>query len=98
MMQIHHTGHPIKPKSIELVHLHVEAEIAEQETHDLMVAIVEEPTVPELMSTFSAFMEILVVRAIEIIDSIEDVLACMGVNDIEENGYAHAMRGVYELL
>ena len=98
MMQIHHTRHPIKPKPIELVRLHVKSEIAEQEAHDLMVAIVEETAVPEVVPAFAAFVEVLVVGAVEVVDPIEDVLACVRVDDVEEDGDAHAVRGVYELL
>ena len=30
-MKIHHTRHSIKPEAVELVHLHVKAEVAEEE-------------------------------------------------------------------
>jgi len=50
------------------------------------------------MATLSAFVEIEVVGAIEIIQTVEHVFAGMRMYNIQEDGKAEAMSGINELL
>ena len=87
-MGIHHTGDTVEAEAVELELLQPIPHIAHQEAKDLMVSIVEQTTVPKLVSTFATFMEIKMIRASELVDSIEDVLACVRVHNVQEHGDA----------
>lgn len=43
-------------------------------------------------------MEVEMIGAIEEVQTIEDILACMGMDDVEKNGKAHTVRSVDELF
>ena len=58
MIDIHHTRNSVKPETVKLVLFHVEAQVAHQETKDFMVAVVEQPAVPQFMTALTTFMEI----------------------------------------
>lgn len=72
MMLVHHTGNPIEPEPVKHVFVHVEPEIREEEPHDFVVAIVEESTVPELVSSSRAFVEVAVVGPVKVVEAAED--------------------------
>jgi hypothetical protein len=46
MMGIEHARNPIKPKSVKVVIVHPESQIAEQKPEDLVAPIIEQPAVP----------------------------------------------------
>lgn len=113
MVLVHHTGHPIKPEAIEHVDIHVEAEVRQEEAQHFVVAVIEEPRVPQLMSAFSTFMEIEMIGAVEHVDAmaisggpnvhdnvspVNNILAGMRVHNIEKNSEAHLMRFVNQSL
>lgn len=98
MVLVHHARHAVEAEAVELVLLDPEAQIAEQEAEDLVVAVVEEAAVPELVPAAAALVEVLVVGAVELVDAIEDVLARVRVHDVEQDGDTHAMRGINQLL
>jgi len=50
------------------------------------------------MTTLSAFVEIEVVGAIKVIQTVEHVFAGMGMYNIQEDGKAKAMGGINKLL
>lgn len=98
MMEVHHAGHTVESEAIELVRLHVEAEVTEEEAQDLVVSIVEQSAIPELVTALATFVEVEVVCTVKIIDTIEDVLACMRMDHVQEDCDAHAVCGVNQLL
>ena len=98
MVVVHHARDTVKAEAVKLVLLHPEAEVAEQESKDLMMAVVEQTAVPQFMPTASAFMEVEVVRAIEVVEPVENVLAGVRVDDVKENGNSHPVSSVDQLL
>ena len=48
-----------------------------------MVPVIEKATVPEIVASLSAFMEIKVISSIELVQAVKNVLASMGMNDVE---------------
>ena len=98
MMRIKHTGHSIETKAIELIDIHPEPQVAQQESQHLMAPIVKQTAIPLLMPTFRSLVEILMVRPIKMIQPIKDVLGGMAMDDIQQDCDAHAMRCVYELF
>lgn len=46
MVKIEHAGDSIKAEAVELVFVHPEPQVAEQESEYLVAAIVEQPAVP----------------------------------------------------
>jgi hypothetical protein len=96
VMSIHHARDAVEAEAIKLVFVHPESEVGEQESKDLVTAIVEETAVPEFMTAFGALVEIAMIGTIKHVQSVEDVLAGMGMNDVEQDGNAHAVCGVDE--
>ena len=88
---VHHAGHTIESEPVELELLHPVAKIAEQESYNLVRPIVEEAAVPEIVTSLSSLMEIEVVSSIELVETVQDVLACMGVHDIEKDSNTQSM-------
>ena len=50
------------------------------------------------MSAFRAFMEIQMISAVKLIETIENIFASMGMNNIEKDSEAHTMRCVDEFF
>ena len=80
---VHHTGHAVKSEAVEMVHFHPEAEVAEQETHDFVVPIIKQTTVPEVVLSLASRVEVQVVGTVKAIQAIQHVLASMGVHNIK---------------
>jgi hypothetical protein len=59
-----------------------------------VVSIVEEPAVPELVAALGAFVEVLVVGAVEEVQPVEDVLRCVRVYDVEQDREAEAVGSI----
>lgn len=73
MVYIKHTCDSVETEAIEAVFFHPETKVAQKEAQDLVVAVVEQPTVPQVMSALSSFMEIKVVCSIKHVQSIIDI-------------------------
>ena len=63
-----------------------------------MRAVVEKATIPKLMAAFATFMKVMVVRSIEGIQAIQNILASMRVDDIEKDYKTKSMRCIYQLF
>jgi hypothetical protein len=98
VMKIHHTRHTVKPEPVKLILFHPEPQIAQQEAQNFMVAVVEQSTVPKFVTAFATFMEVLVVSAIKLVQTVKDVFAGMRMNNIEQNGEAHSVGSVNEFF
>jgi hypothetical protein len=93
-MCVHHARDSIKAEPIEHEYIHVESQIGEKEPQNFMTAVIEQSRIPELVSTTRTLMEVLVIGAIELVDTqwsvlvlrsdvpIQDVLACVRVNHV----------------
>ena len=97
MVVVHHAGHAVEPEAVELVLLHPVTKVAQQESKNLVMPVVEESTIPGLVPSTTTFMKVQVVRAIEEVEPIEHVLAGVGVHNVEEDRNAHAVRCIDEL-
>jgi hypothetical protein len=96
MMLVHHTGHTIKPKPVKHVLVHVKPQVGQEEPQNLVVAIVEQSTVPKLVSTPGSFVEVTVIGSVKVVQSILRVLGSVGVDDVEEDDHAHPVSSVDE--
>ena len=63
-----------------------------------MMSIVEEPTVPQFVTAFATLVEVQVVGAVKVVESVQNVFAGVRMDNIQENGEAHAMGSVNELF
>ncbi len=72
MVRIHHAGHTVRPKSIELIFIHVESEVAQEEQYH---ALVEESAIPKFVTSFAFLMEVQVIRPVELFYPIKNILA-----------------------
>ena len=63
-----------------------------------MVVVIKQTTVPEFVLPFPAFVEILVVGAIELVQSIKDIFAGMRMNNVEKYRQAHTMSCINEFF
>ena len=95
---VKHTGHPIEAEAIELVLLHPETEVAQEKAEHFMMAIVKEPTVPQVMIALSATMEVMMITAIEHIQAIQRILRGMRMHDIKQDRDAHRMSRINQFL
>jgi phosphoenolpyruvate carboxylase len=98
MMNVEHAGYSVESESVELVLLHPEAKIAEEESHDFVMAIVEQSAVPLVMISLPTSMEVLVICAIELVETIENILRGMAMDHVKEDDQTHTMSSVNELL
>ena len=64
--------------------------------NDLVFIVIEKLGVPSGVISALALVEILVMRAVEIIKSVAAVFNGVGMNDVQKHGNAHIMRGVDE--
>ena len=63
-----------------------------------MVAVVEQTTVPQLVTALGTLMEVEVISAIKHVDPIDNILGRMAVNNIQKNHQTHAVGGINKLL
>lgn len=98
MVDIEHARDAVETESVKLVLVHPKAQVAQQESHNFMVPVVEQSAVPQFMPAFTTTVEILVVSAVKLVQAIEDVLRRMAMDNIEKHDKAHAVCGVDELL
>jgi len=96
-MLVHHAGNPIEAEAVKLELLHPVTEIAEEETENFVVPIVEQPAIPKVMTTLASFVEIEVVRAIEFVEAVKHILACVRVHNIKEDRDSISMGCVDQL-
>ena len=97
-MGVENTGDTVETETVKVVLLHVESQIGQQESQDLVMAVVEQPRVPQLVTTLSTLVEVEVVATVKLVQPVQNVLASVRVNDIEQDGDAHSVRGVDQLL
>ena len=83
MVFVHHACDAVKSKTIELVFLHPETQIAKEESKHFMISIVEQATIPKIMPSLSSFVEIQMISPIEFVKSVKNILAGMRMNDIK---------------
>lgn len=94
MVEVEHAGDSIEAESIKLVLLYPEAKVTQKEPQHLMAAVVEQPAIPLVVATFTTFMEVEVIRAIEHVDSIQHILRRMAVHHVKQDHQPHAVRSV----
>ena len=69
MVFIHHAGDAVKPESVEHVFIHVVSEVGQEESQNLMVAVIEQARIPKFVLAFGAFVEVEVIRAVKHVDT-----------------------------
>lgn len=74
MVLVEHAGNAIKAEAIKVILVHPESEIAQQESHHLVMAVVEESAIPKIVGTLASTVEVLVVGSIKFIKSIKYIL------------------------
>ena len=101
MVRVHHTGDSVETEAIKHVDIHVKSEVGEQESEDFVMAVIEEPRVPELMTSSCTFVEILMIGTVKHVDPnlsatklpayvpVKDVLAGVRVDDIQKDCHSH---------
>jgi hypothetical protein len=98
VVSVQHARHSIETETVELVLLHPEAQIAKEEAQNFMATVVEQPAVPQLVSTLGTLVEVQVVAVIEHVEAIQYVLRRMTVHHIQQNCNAHTVGSIYQLL
>ena len=63
-----------------------------------MSAVIKQPAVPEVVVSSPTSMEILVVSSVKAIQTIQDVLASVRVDDVKENAQSHSMGSVNQFF
>ena len=83
MVLVQHAGHTIEPEPVKLVLLHPESQVAKQKAQYLMVTVVKQSAVPKLVGTLWSTMEVLMIRPVELVESIQYVLGGVTVDDVK---------------
>lgn len=96
-MCVKHTRHTVKAESIKLILLHIETQVAQKETQNFIAAIVKQPRVPKLMASLLALVEIEVICAVKLVETVLDILAGVRVDNVQEHLDAHSVGSVNEL-
>lgn len=97
-MYIEHASDTIKSETIKVILVHPETQVAEQEAHNLVVAVVEQSAVPLVMATFASTMEVLVIGSVKLVQAVQNILGGVAMNDIEQYSNSQAVSGVNQLL
>mmetsp|Transcript_34329 Transcript_34329/g.87789 ORF Transcript_34329/g.87789 Transcript_34329/m.87789 type:complete len:515 (+) Transcript_34329:637-2181(+) len=92
MVLVHHGGHTVKAKAVELKLVQPVARVGQQVTQRLPVTIVEAARVPHPVVALRAGVEVHAVGAIKHVDAVHDVLGGMAVHDVHQHHQAHAVR------
>lgn len=110
MMCVHHAGDSVKSETIKHVNVHIESQIREEESQDLVMTVIEQSRVPKLMSPSCTVVEVLVIGTVKYVDPessatdisndspVKYVLASVRVDDIQKHGHAHLVSLVNERL
>lgn len=97
-MQIEHASNAIKTETVEVILIHPESEITKEKAHDLMMTIVEQATVPLVMTALATTVEILVVGAIKLIKTVQNIFRRMTVDYIQQYNQPKPMGSINKLL
>mmetsp|Transcript_40311 Transcript_40311/g.126894 ORF Transcript_40311/g.126894 Transcript_40311/m.126894 type:complete len:704 (-) Transcript_40311:165-2276(-) len=98
VMLVEDGSHTVKAEAIELVLFQPPAQVGEKKSQNLVSSVVEDARVPERVVSFRPLVEVLVMRPVELIDSVDDVLGSVGMNNIKKNRDSHAVSSVDEAL
>jgi hypothetical protein len=98
VVDVHHTRDTVKSEAIKFEFLHIKPEIAEEKAENLVASIVEQSAIPELVVPFRSAMEVEMICSVVHIETVQDVLAGVRMDDIKQNDYAHAMGCIDELF
>lgn len=96
VMGIQHAGYAIEPETIEIILIHPESKIRQQEPQHLMVTVVEKPAVPQLVPSFCAFVEIQIISAVKVVEPIGSILRCMTMDHVQQDNDTHPVSGIYQ--
>ncbi len=88
---IEHRGNSVKSESVKSINVNPHTQIREEKTENLPVVVVEETRVPERVITAWPGMEVAGVRPVKHVEAILGVLACVRVDHIEHDEYAHSV-------
>mmetsp|Transcript_16602 Transcript_16602/g.29070 ORF Transcript_16602/g.29070 Transcript_16602/m.29070 type:complete len:210 (-) Transcript_16602:506-1135(-) len=84
-----------------MVLIHPPSKIGQQESEHFPMPVIEEPRIPQLVVSHITGVEVLVVRAIKLVEAIHAVIGRMRVNNIDEDVDAQGVCGInhgFELL
>lgn len=85
MVGVHHTSNSIESVSIKLILLRPEPQVAQQEPQYFVGAVIEQPTIPKLVTTLAAFMEVEVISPVKFIQAVQDIFAGVRMNDVKKD-------------
>ena len=98
MVVIHDACHCVKSKAINLVLGQVPGQIGEQESEHLILGVVKDHRIPSAMVTFFSGVGVAVIRPIEPIDAIVDVVRGVRVHDVDDDEDAQTVCLVHQVL
>src|SRR6266566_2909823 len=62
------------------------------------MAVIKQSAVPQIVPTLPTIVKVLMIRSVEFVEAIQDVLGRVAVDDIQKHNEAHAMSGVNKLF
>jgi len=70
VMLVHHAGNAIKAETVEHVYVHVVSKVREQKPKHFMVTVIEQPGIPELVSSSDTLVKVEVIGTIKLVDPV----------------------------
>ena len=95
---VEHGSHTVKAEAVKSVLIHPETQVGKQETQNLVVSVVEQPTIPEFVTAFGALVEVEVVGVVEHVQPVRHILRRVRVNHVQQDCDTHAVCSVNQLL
>lgn len=91
VMMVENGGDSIESETINLVLIKEPSEVGEQESLDLILGVVEEHGVPTRVVSSVTSVREAVIGSIEFVDTVNDVVGSVGMDQIDDDLEAHAV-------
>ena len=98
MVFVHHRRDAIETETVKFELFHPVSQVRQQKSQDFPLAVVEASRIPHPVVTLRTAVEVLAIGAIEHVDTIRNVRRRVRVNQIHQNGNAHGVRFVNQIL
>ena len=97
-MPVEQGGHAVEAESVKVKLFQPVAQVGEEKSLNLNVAVVEALGIPTGVFAPFADVKVLPSRAVEIVESLANILDGVGVHHVHEDGETKAVRGVHQVL
>ena len=98
MVPVEHTGDTVEAETVQMVFLHPELAVGEEEILGLVLSVIETSRAPGRMSALRAPVEVEVLLSVEAAEPLGLIVHAMRMNYVHHHGNAPGMGVVHEML